>query len=228
MNKIGFVLEYEEVLLGQRQDFSPTYIKRGTPEKDVVDVLKYAFIDLLGWTPQQVFSYINPKLIHALRLDRVVAKIDYPIGLNKEKDLNYLASVIFPEAKQLTKEQIALEIYKKVLNGELNKYPKNFFMKYGSDRYIKGCMRYAVEEFANTYNPVELYKKFADPEWTAKFLERAQLDTVTSDMYEYPVDLLHISLTDEQKNEFWYQFVRFQNDLYQTKKRRPRKNADKG
>ena len=39
MNNVGLLMEYEDILLGKRKEFSSEYIGKGTSAKDIKEVL---------------------------------------------------------------------------------------------------------------------------------------------------------------------------------------------
>ena len=48
----GIISEYEEILEGNRQVFSVSYLRNGTSPEAVRDLLQFVFIEVLGWTPR--------------------------------------------------------------------------------------------------------------------------------------------------------------------------------
>lgn len=197
-------MEYEMILLGKRVEFSSTYIKKDTSEDEVRPLLRYVFQDLLGWGAQDIYHYATPKLIQKLHLARVIRKIEYPPELNRNKDLFYLAQIVYPESIHIPQAKLILTVYQRVLSGEMKKFPKNFFLATRSDMYLNICMEYAIEHFLPVYDLKTLYQKFSDTDWAMQFLKRVRLDDPCKSLFEYPIDMFHESLREEQKNTLYY------------------------
>ena len=57
MNYIGILTEYEQILIGNRKEFSQTYLPRVQNSNDLRKVLRYITEGILHWTPQQTISH---------------------------------------------------------------------------------------------------------------------------------------------------------------------------
>ena len=58
MQNMGLLMEYEDILLKKRKDFSATYIGQNASQKDIKELFQYVFENLLEWTPNgQRLSY---------------------------------------------------------------------------------------------------------------------------------------------------------------------------
>ena len=209
--------EYEDVLLGRKNDFSNIYLKCDAPEKDVAELLRYAFRDLLGFTPQDMFDYISPKLIETLRLKRAINKIDYPPELknNKYDNLKYLASVVYPDEVKMSESDIVIGVYKQVLSGEKAKYPKNFFNTSNHATYVVFCLQYAISTFLpDIRSSAQLYRKFADKSWAESFLKKCNLFAAYRNVWPDTLSFLDYCMEYMgQSNKLEYGNIRFNNLL---------------
>ncbi|WP_155242958.1 hypothetical protein [Dorea longicatena] len=52
MQNMGLLMEYEDILLKKRKDFSATYIGQNASQKDIKELFQYVFENLLEWTPE--------------------------------------------------------------------------------------------------------------------------------------------------------------------------------
>ena len=71
------------------------------------------------------------------------------------------------------------------------------------------------EEFKKTIQ--ELYEYFSDRLQAVAFLKECKLYAPCCEFYEYPIDYLHHSLPDAERNSLYYHFGRFLTDLEETK-----------
>ena len=225
MDNIGLIMEYEDILLGKRKDFSSEYMGKTTINKDIQAILKYVYEDLLHWTPQTIRDYNNPVLIEKLHLTRPVRKIDFPPELSPEDDLFYIAKFLYPDIIKCSKKNLTLRVYERVISGDLLKYPKKFFSDAEGELNLNICFQYAVSQHMHVKSIEELYDFFADKEKGIEFLKENRLHNPFLDYYEYPIDLLHASLPTSQKNLLYYVNGRLKSEISVFKK--GVNNADK-
>ena len=60
MNYIGILTEYEQILIGNRKEFSQTYLPRVQNSNDLRKVLRYITEGMLLWTPQLTKTFLTP------------------------------------------------------------------------------------------------------------------------------------------------------------------------
>lgn len=226
MKNIGLIMEYEDILLGKRNEFSTSYLSKDNAENDGMIILKYVFENLLGWSPVTIRDFISPELIRMLHLQRVVNKIEFPPELDKNKDLFYLAWLMYPETVHHTRRDLTLKIYQQVLRGELTKFPKNFFLTARGEMNASICLQYAINQNLCVKTIEELYMMFSDKKRAREFLGKVRLLVPCGDIYEYPIDMLHDSLPTSQKNEFFYMYGKFLSVLKDTKGEYKRENKN--
>lgn len=204
MQNLGLILEFESILTKQRTDFSSTYIKKDAKNEDVVGLLRYVFQDFLNWSADEMILYTTPKLIEELHLERVLKKISYPPELDRTKDLFYLASIVYPDQVHISRQEMVLNIYQKVLDGELHKFPKNFFMTVRQKNNVYICLRYAISHYLVVHSIEELYDYFTNTRLAAAFLKKVKLWSVCNDYFTSPVQMLHEALPEDQRSGLYY------------------------
>ena len=59
MQNMGLLMEYEDILLKKRKDFSATYIGQNASQKDIKELFQYVFENLLEWTPEMARDYLT-------------------------------------------------------------------------------------------------------------------------------------------------------------------------
>lgn len=211
------IMEYEEILLGRRKNFSAACMGSGTREKEAVEVLRYAFEKILRWDPDMILAYANAKIIQYLHLQRVITRVHFPAELDETRDLFYLAQVLYPERIRYSKQKTVLHIYQQVVSRQLTKYPKNFFL--GNEGLVNAgiCLQYAVNQDMQVRSIKELYERFSDEAWARRFLRNERLYVPFYQNYEYPIDMLHDSLPEESRSEFFYRHYRFKAEYNKIK-----------
>ena len=219
MKDIGLITEYEDILLGKRAAFSTLRVRKEMSEDQAADLLHYVFYDLLGWSGPMTCERISIPLLHMLKLESIAKKVAFPPELDRQKDLAYLAHVAFPKSVPSPKREWILAVYHRVLSGELEKYPKNFFLAQESDLYLAVCMQDALNHLPVS-RTADLYDYFADEEKGWSFLKKACLYTPAHNFYDYPIDVLHASLEPDQRSELDYHYGRFCCDMKRQKRKR--------
>lgn len=208
MKNIGLILEYEDVLLGKKANVSSTYINKDNPEPDVIAVLKYVFEDILGWDPETVRKFTTKELLKQLNLTRLTNKIEFPPELDREKDMFYIAWILYPQTIHHTKRELVLQVYQQVLDGYLVKFPKNFFLTASGEINACICLQYAINQYLKITSIQELYEMFSDINKARDFLREVKLWVPCQDIYDHPIDMLHDCL-GTQRNDLYYMYGRF-------------------
>lgn len=207
----GLVAEYEEILLGNRKSFSQAlfpFSKKGN-QKLALEFLRYVIDHYLHWTPEEVRDYMSLEVIDSLKLRRVLNRIEFPPHINKKTDMFYLAHMLYPNIIQYSEEDLTLRIMKQVENGTLGKYPKGFFV--GIDGLFRAfvCVHYMIDEEIQVRNIEELYQFFSEGKKLRPIIRKYKFGNPMSDLFLSPVDMLHESLSKNQRNDFWYHFYKF-------------------
>lgn len=207
----GIIGEYEEMLTGERQAFSVTYLRNGTSPEAVRDLLQFVFVEVLGWTPSMIHDYISKELISMLKLDMIVKKVDYPPELDRDKDLYYISNICYGSRDNVgpgKKERILIQ-YHRVLNGELAKYPKGFWFTTDNEFYMQTCLMDAIHREISVSSIDDLYYFFADRDKALDFLESQKLMVPCRDFYDGdPLKMLHELLPEEDRSEACYLYAR--------------------
>ena len=204
---IGLKMEYDDILSGKLEDFSPVYMKKDVPQSEYIELLKYCFGEILGWSPADIKNHVSWELIKKLHLQKVLEKIDFPPELDKKQNLFYLANILYPSSAS-DKRTVILTVYKMVLSGESRKFPKNFFYLATGENNLFNCLNYAIHEnlfFADVH---AIYRFFSDKDKAIPFLTEVKLLTPCTDNYDTPLDMIHDFLPDEQKDETYYTFYK--------------------
>ena len=199
MQNMGLLMEYEDILLKKRKDFSATYIGQNASQKDIKELFQYVFENLLEWTPEMARDYLTMDIIQKLHLMRPLRKLEYPPEINIDQDLFSVAWMVYPEQIHISRHELVLNVYQKVLSDKLIKYPKKFFLEADGEVNACICLLYAINQEIT------------------RFLRNVRLNAPCHSIFEYPIDFLHAALPDNQKNELCYRYERFKMLLKEQK-----------
>ena len=210
--------EYENYLLGNSDGYKvvQSNMNTGDINNRVISLLKYVFEDLLEWTPYMIRDYISWDLIHWLKLDSAIKKVEFPVELDKDKDLFYIAHILYPDLISYRKRDYTLALYCKVMNKEKRKFPKNFFSDKNGQDNLKICFSYCVQQNLFDLSLKEQYMYFSNVTKSNNFLKKTGLRVAYYQFYTTVLDLFHDSL-GENGNELYYQYARYILGLNQTK-----------
>lgn len=166
MNETGVLMEYEQILLGNtinsRSKFTATYISKNADDRYALHLLRYVFEEILDWSPIVTRTFLSGGLIDMLKLRVVANSIQFPPELSPKTDYFYYAWRMYPEMVHITQRELTLNVYEKVLQGMLIKYPKGFFLKLHGEINKAICLNYAIEQYLHPGSIEEIYKFFSD------------------------------------------------------------------
>lgn len=210
MDKQILLYEYEQILLGKKSGFSPYYFKFGDDTSNYYAkyIIKYAVETYLGWTPADTRDHLDQEVIGMLKLEPLIKYLEFPPELDKTKDFYYIASLIYPSDVPVDRIGLVLKTYKRILTGELNKFPKDYLTDMQGIRKARICFRYMLSQYFTFASIRDMYQFFSEPSGS-KALRRYKLNGICSEFYECPIDFLHDSLSAAQQDEFWYRYYRF-------------------
>ena len=203
-------LEYELILLGKKNSFSPYFFNYNAEynEKKALLLFKYAIEGFLKWTPQEASTYLTMDIVKLMKLDMIIKFIRFPAELDMERDLFYIAHLLYPKIVKFDNKELILRTYKEVLDGKLYKFPKEYLSgSMGATRACV-CFQYMISENLPFNNIQEMYRFFSTTNGV-KALKKHRLYAICTDIFDYPIDFLHEALSDKQKNEFFYHYYKF-------------------
>ena len=212
-SNIGLLLEYEEILLGNRKEFSSTYIGKQSSQNNIIPLFLYAFESLLGWNKSDISKFISFPLIEKLRLIRPYNRLYFPPELNQKSDAFYLASILYPDEIHYSKTEMTLQVYEKVLNSSISRYPKRFFS--GGDGSLNAavCLQYYINQHLFLPSEKDVFKKFSNDKWANEFLKEAKLLSYCNDNFESPLDFLYDTYENIKYADLYYEKGRFERSL---------------
>ena len=217
MNK-DIIYEYENVLLGNKSAISPYFFCQSPEqnERAALTLIKYAVETYLKWSPERLCKGLTWDIIYRLKLETAMRYVIFPPETDAQQDLFVVAAKLYPSMVRVNMREKTLLVYKRVLDGTLYKFPKEFFSNnHGVNRALI-CLQYALAHNAHFSSTKEMYEFFTAPQG-AKFLKDNKLYATSIALYDYPLDYLHEALSSTadgtmnlaSRSEFWYHFYKF-------------------
>lgn len=219
------IYEYEQILTGKKNSFSAAFFPFNDEnnERRALAILKYAIEKYLEWSPEEVKLYLNANIIKLMKLDSVMRFIRFPPELNPKKDYFYIAHKLYPNRIPYNESELVINVYKRVLSGELCKFPKEYRADTSGFMRVKICFQYMLEQFMQFSSINEMYDFFSSSEGT-KALKEYKLYSICCEMFESPLEYLHESLPIKQRSEFLYRLYKF-NEANASQKRQMKKEG---
>lgn len=145
-----------------------------------------------------------------MKLHKVFKYINFPVDIDPKRDVEYLACLAYPEHPYNIRRQV-LRVYRRILHGELERFPKKIFE--GPRGKEKGGI--LLGEFINNNFIVnstdELYEKFSNMAKINNMFRDAKIYAAARKLYLTPLDFLHYSLGEEERDDFLYSFWQYTN-----------------
>lgn len=182
-------------------------------EKDALMVLGYVITDLMGLTPEEALIQFEvpgraKEYITAWKLEKVLDYIRTPPGIRKT-NYRYLFSMIFPGRITYDEDELTLDVYRRVLEGEIPKFPRNFLTYKGSVKLCVMLMQY-ISTHIRAETEEDLYRLFSDPARGNRILRKAKLYPACRKFFRSPLEFVHTMLTyTRQDDPFFYNYYSF-------------------
>lgn len=230
------IRNYEDALIGRRR-FSlkiPGYLERkptrekgtfedlerardiqASKENDALAVVRYAITNILGWTPQEAFVFFNKEVMQKLKLDQACKYIQFPRDLSPNSDYWWIIYKAFPTQVSYEPYQRVLNMYKRILKGEIKHFPRNVFDGTEGAEYLNSLLHYFISENIPANTVEDLYDAFGHSANIVKELKKAKLFYAYKNKFYSPLDWLHSSLEDES-NSLYYHYQQYMDVFEKT------------
>ena len=230
------IRNYEDALIGRRR-FSlkiPGYLERkptkekvtfedlerardiqASKENDALAVVRYAITNILGWTPQEAFVFFNKEVMQKLKLDQACKYIQFPRDLSPNSDYWWIIYKAFPTQVSYEPYQRVLNMYKRLLKGEIKHFPRNVFDGTEGAEYLNSLLHYFISENVPANTVEDLYDAFGHSANIVKELKKAKLFYAYKNKFYSPLDWLHSSLEDES-NSLYYHYQQYMDVFEKT------------
>ena len=206
----GLIYEYDELMIGNRHSISPDFFiySENANEALALGIMQYAFETYLRWDPIDIRDRIDLRLLRLLKLDQLLKYIRFSEELDPRVDYFYIVWKIYPYTVNYTYEERVFRVYRNVLEGEMSRFPKEYFSGTEGEYRAKLCFRYMLENVVHFTSVNEMYRFFTMRS-SIETLQRAKLRIVCRDLFGSPLEYLHASLPDSQRNEMFYNREQF-------------------
>lgn len=205
------LFEYENILLGKKAGFSSYFFQGDADknEKKALYVIKFALRYYLKWTPEMTCQYLTWKIIKCMKLDSLMKYIKFPPEMSARDDIFIVKGKLFPNIVKLNEKEITLKVYKRVLEKDLYKFPKEYLLGDTMGNYhALVCFGYMLTQIPPFESTADMYKFFASSRGP-KLLKKYRLNVACVSMFDHPIDFLHEALPKSQRDEFWYKYYKF-------------------
>lgn len=215
MEEANAVLDYEEFMRTGASDkkMSIVYFK-GSDQLNhdrAVHILRYIFIKILHWTPEDVLNRASKRTISDLQLTIPYSKLIFPKEMSKKRDYYYMAKLLFPEEiHSFSKADITIHLYQQVLARQTN-FPAGYFNDPKEGLYKASmCLRYKLSHDVMFRNIEGMYDFFADKKKAAKYLHESRLEKPCDLFFEgSALDYMDYSIPKQQADSLLYFNLKF-------------------
>jgi len=190
-----FLKEYDDVLVGKKKTYSAALMARDNGPAMCAEILRRIFKKYLDWSPFQIRDCLTQEIVERMCLAPFIRRIPSPSEVNRETELYYVAWFLYPETKNVSEAELVCKVYRDLMEGKIQKFPKNYFNdNVGYYRAKILFMTMLNEYFSGYFSDIEhLYRFFAANEGKSA-IDKYKLKTPMQERYGNPLDYLHDSL----------------------------------
>lgn len=174
-------------------------------------IVAHVVTSILGdfWsTTEEAMMGMNTNIATALKLDRVIKYITLPSDVSHT---DYDVIIALSTGVDYDFRARAIRVYKKVLSGELTKFPNTFFDGPEGRRNLYWVLEKFTYENVAAKNQEELFTAFANTDKIKKLLSKKRLSAVCDTFFlSSPLDMLVFALGNDY-DPFLYTFYQHES-----------------
>lgn len=176
---------YKKILNGEIKTFSPYFFEKRYRKKRIIQLIRYLVEEILKLSPEEALKVLDLKTLKKYKLDCLLKYVDKPIEFDKN-DVSHLIYYAYKgQIKEPTDRELTIRMYKKVLNGEVKNFPKNYFIDgLKGEKRVKYCIEYLC------FDILGLEKKDIPKKLTPEILKKYKLKIVLNVLYLSMFDLI--------------------------------------
>ena len=196
------LLEYTEILVGNQKNYSDDYFNgsRGSNEKLAIQFVRYvAHVYFQCDNLEAARATFSKKLFSDMKLDKIIHYIHVPAFVDTADRTDYIIDKIFTNSFD-SEKWIATRYCKRILEGTVNKFPKNYMLEDAGIQRACFCLRYFLTCEFPTASPASLYAFAAGTKFRIWLKDRF-LSNTCAKLFSSPVDFLHIALPDNMQDD---------------------------
>ena len=179
---------------------------RPTIEKYSTIILRYVVEDILHWTPQEMYYKLNAEIIKKFELRQILSYITTPPEAG-DTDYFVYAHILYPDKIELDSEKLTIITYEKMLEGKLQKYPRNFFEDDKGRRRAIICLHYCLMNNENFSSIEEMYSLFSNTSQAQIFLRKYKLTPAYMNGWNSYLQYLHDALGTQASELLLHQYT---------------------
>lgn len=216
----NLISEYEKVLIDKKKTISSYFFSENIDQREklALEIMRYGILKYLRWTPEQAVTNLNYDILQKIKVFDLISYLTYPPEINPKQDLFFIVNKLYPGYGEYNFRDVVTNIYKKVLSGEILRFPKKFFDGLNGEVRACICMQYALGYKMFT-SVEEGYKFFSSPAG-ANFLKKMKIFGILNAQCWTALDLFHKSLGSETQNDFYYNYFLFERALANIKNKK--------
>lgn len=219
--KRSIILDYEQLLLKRNATkVSVNYFRHADTRNEelALFMFHYAFENILHWDPVDVVNGASKDLINVLRLVLPYSSVKFPRELKSNKDYFYLAQKLYPHLQTYDIRHLVELTYKNVIGKKEGKFPKEYFVEKEGDIRACICLQYVLQHYFSFRDSKEMYDTFADEKQANALLSEYKLLKACRMLYKTPLDYLHATVPNRQKDNLYYAQLKLKHNLETIKK----------
>lgn len=197
--------EYDECMMGNRKSYSSALMAKGQGPYLCAELLRLIFKYYMHWSPIEIRDLLDKRYIEAFKIEPLVNRIPCPPEVNPKREFYYIAWYLYPETVNVKPAELVIKLYMDIINNNLSKFPKGYFD--GNTGYIRArlLLLTMIREFLPKFDNLEsLYAYFASDNGR-RCINAYKLSVPLRELYSSPLDYLHDSLSDWQKDDDLYE-----------------------
>lgn len=179
-----------------RQRVKNRKMSEAAKEQDALCIVRYIVTKILGWSPQDALDHMTPELAKKVSLDMLMRYVSFPPHIPKD-DMRWVIHKAFPAETRYNETEQLYEVYRRVLSGQQQRFPKNLFDGEDGLYRLGLVLKTYISQNIPANSVRELYERFHEPAAGWKILTQAKLFHVTRQPYDTPLDALHDALGTE-------------------------------
>ncbi len=199
---------YEQLLLGHK----PQRVPAAELNDISLQMVKFIIEHVLRWTPNEAAEHISDHILNTCGMTNYyINKIKVPsdIKSTENRKWEYILHQIYPHSVPYDQYRQVIEAYKEIELGITDQFPKNMFAGENAADRAAAVLQYYVSAYISYQTVDELYKIFTGKEIKG-MLKEAHLYSICRSLYDSsPLDYLHYSLSEDDRDYFLYNFYKF-------------------
>jgi len=199
------LFEYTEILEKKRKTFSENFFCM-KPEENEAQAIKLirtitkAFLRCPTLTVAR--NTVTLELLSKIQCGRLLQYIEVPTCIDPDDKGTYIVDKIFTNNFD-TEQWIVEHLCKRIMEGNLKKFPKRFMDDAIGLQRASFCLNYLLKRYKPTATSLELYQYAASSAFK-DYLKDKLLLNVALRQYDTPVEFLHYSLDEDLQNNGFF------------------------